>query len=126
MEEKEKQPVESRAEKLPVQLQLSPDKLTAVLSGEIDHHSARQIREEIDLTAMRVRPPQLILDFRAVRFMDSSGIGLILGRCKLMSLWHGHVTVCNLQPRLERLASLAGLQDLCDFSKEEIKYEGNE
>ena len=65
--------------------------LTAVLSGEIDHHSAREIREEIDETASRVKPKKLILDFSAVEFMDSSGVGLIMGRCKLMRLWGGTV-----------------------------------
>ncbi len=72
-----------------VRLILKDGVLTAVLSGEIDHHSAREIRTEIDSTASKVKPRMLILDFSAVRFMDSSGIGLVMGRCKLMQVWDG-------------------------------------
>ncbi|MCH4240033.1 MAG: anti-sigma factor antagonist [Oscillospiraceae bacterium] len=112
-------------EKRPVRLLLHEDTLTALLAGEIDHHSAREIREAIDMTAMRVRPAQLVLDFGDVRFMDSSGVGLILGRCKIMEMWQGHVAVQNMPPKLERIVSMAGLHDLCEFRKVE-KDESNE
>ncbi len=91
--------------------------LTAVLSGEIDHHSAREIRTEIDSTASKVKPRTLILDFSAVRFMDSSGVGLIMGRCKLMQVWDGLVEIRNLPPNIERIVSLAGLERLCTIRK---------
>ena len=55
-------------------------RLTAFLSGEIDHHSAKTIREEIDLAVSEQIPKELWLDFRDVSFMDSSGIGLVMGR----------------------------------------------
>lgn len=117
---------EQQVEKRPVQLRLRENTLTALLFGEIDHHSAREIREEIDLTAMRVRPAQLVLDFGGVQFMDSSGVGLILGRCKIMQMWQGHVIVQNMPPKLERIVSLAGLTDLCEFRMEDVKDENDE
>lgn len=92
--------------------------LTAILSGEIDHHSAREIRSEIDSTATKVKPKKLLLDFSAVGFMDSSGIGLVMGRCKLMRLWGGKVEMVNLPPNLARIVSLAGLDQLCTIRKE--------
>ena len=65
--------------------------LTALLSGEIDHHWAAILREKIDERAAAAAPAILILDFSAVTFMDSSGIGLILGRHKLVSAMGGVV-----------------------------------
>ncbi|HEX3016662.1 MAG TPA: STAS domain-containing protein [Caproicibacter sp.] len=100
-----------------VRLILKDGVLTAVLSGEIDHHSAREIRSEIDSTASKVKPKKLILDFSAVQFMDSSGIGLIMGRCKLMQIWNGIVEIANLPAKIERIVSLAGLNQLCVIRK---------
>ena len=56
-----------------VQLSYKEGVLTARLSGEIDHHSAREMREAIDDTAQKVKPACLRLDFSQVPFMDSSG-----------------------------------------------------
>ena len=67
-----------------VQLSYKEGVLTARLSGEIDHHSAREMREAIDDTAQKVKPACLRLDFSQVPFMDSSGIGLVLGRVRLL------------------------------------------
>ena len=53
--------------KRPVQLQLKEGTLTASLSGEIDHHTAREIREEIDLVLMPVHPGHLVMDFADVQ-----------------------------------------------------------
>lgn len=101
-----------------VRLILRDNELRAVLGGEIDHHTARSLREEIDETATRTKPTVLTLDFSNVQFMDSSGVGLILGRCKLMQLWSGKVRVANLPEKLEKIVSLAGLQDVCTTIKD--------
>lgn len=108
-----------------VRLILKDGCLTALLSGEIDHHVARELREEIDGTAMRTRPSVLKLDFSGVQFMDSSGIGLIMGRYKLMQTWGGSVTIANLRPNW-KIVSLSGLRDLCSVVKEVKEVEGEE
>lgn len=54
--------------------------LTAFISGDIDHHNAKAARRRIDRETESCRPRQLILDLSGVNFMDSSGLGLILGR----------------------------------------------
>lgn len=110
----------------PVRLQLKDGTLTALLTGEIDHHTAREMREAIDDTAVRVRPARLVMDFSGVQFMDSSGVGLIMGRCKLFASWKGRVIVQNIPPKLERIVSLAGLNTLCDVVKEAKIYESDE
>ena len=100
-----------------VRLIFKDEILLAVLSGEIDHHSAREIRMEIDSTVSKVKPEKLILDFSAVQFMDSSGIGLIMGRYKLMQMWGGAVEIQNLPPNISRIVSLAGLEQLCTIKR---------
>lgn len=102
-----------------VRLILREETLTAALSGEIDHHAAREIRTEIDETASRVKPEKLVFDFSAVQFMDSSGIGLIMGRCKLVQMWGGTVEITRLPPKIEKIVSLAGLNQLCTITKGE-------
>ena len=71
-----------------------------------------EMREQIDSTAKKVRPQKLILDFKEVPFMDSSGIGLILGRVRTAALWGGHVTVRGLSPQLKKMAELSGVSAL--------------
>ena len=83
--------------------------LTALLSGDIDHHAAGNIRLVIDGEIERTRPRLLLLDFRRVRFMDSSGIGLIMGRYRQMQLIGGSVRIANIPKPLERIIALSGI-----------------
>ena len=64
---------------MPLKLCAEGKMVTACLIGEIDHHGAGKLREEIDTMLERNHPDTLILDFREVTFMDSSGIGLVWG-----------------------------------------------
>ena len=100
-----------------VQLSYKDGVLTARLSGEIDHHAARQMREAIDDTAQKMHPESLRLDFSQVPFMDSSGIGLILGRVRLMQFWKGQVTVCGLAPHLGKMVELSGIASLAAIER---------
>ncbi len=94
---------------MPVELNLAENTLTALISGEIDHHSAAGIREKIDEDILRLKPDRLMLDFSGVSFMDSSGIGLIMGRYRLMSESGGKVSVSGASPVNARMIKLAGL-----------------
>ncbi|HBN81850.1 MAG TPA: anti-anti-sigma factor [Ruminococcaceae bacterium] len=109
-----------------VRLVLKDGTLTARLSGEIDHHSAQAVRENIDETAGKTKPKRLILDFAHVTFMDSSGIGLIMGRYKLMQLLGGALVIANLPPKIEKVVSLAGLDRLAKFEKDVVYDETDE
>ena len=68
-----------------VKIEVNGEVVVAYLSGDIDHHTAKPIREEIDAAADKNMPELLVLDFKDVTFMDSSGIGLVMGRYKLLS-----------------------------------------
>lgn len=79
------------------------------MAGEIDHHSAGELREQIDKAVILNRPKQLILDFKQVSFMDSSGIGLVLGRVRVMQNYSGTVAVRNVSSQTKRIMQLAGI-----------------
>ena len=85
----------------------------AELSGDIDHCSAKDMRMPIDEEIMKRLPKQLILDFENVSFMGSSGIGLIIGRYKLMNDLGGDLIAVNPKPDVKKLMELAGVQRLC-------------
>lgn len=98
------------------------DKLTAVIDGEIDHHSAAAIRAQLDSAVERSFPKKLILDFGGVTFMDSSGIGLILGRYKLISSMSGELVITNATEETARLIRMGGLEQIVSIEEaEEIK-----
>lgn len=91
------------------------DKSIAIIEGDIDHHTAKDIREKIDIYAQGHIPKFLELDFSGVQFMDSSGIGLIMGRFKLMVSLNGKFKVVNVPKKLERMVKLGGLEKLGIF-----------
>lgn len=95
-----------------VELTYANGALTARLYGEIDHHIAPKIRSEIDLKCESLRPAKLVLDFRAVSFMDSSGIGLIMGRYRCISLLGGRLEIVNIPPHLKKIITLSGIENL--------------
>lgn len=84
----------------------------AKLYGEIDHHIAPNIRGEIDACCENYRPARLILDYGGVSFMDSSGIGLVMGRYRMISLIGGRLEVVNVPDRLRKIFTLSGLDKL--------------
>jgi len=86
--------------------------LVARVSGEIDHHAARRLREEIDTEVFRRLPASLTLDLSGVGFMDSAGLGLILGRLNLMTSRKGFLRLSGLNPPVRRILSLAGVERL--------------
>ena len=94
--------------------------LIAILNSEIDHHLAKGQREAIDAMLFRKKPSVLVLDFSSVRFMDSSGIGLVMGRYKLMKTVQGRIRVENLSPGAYKVMVLAGLEKLGEIKQKEV------
>ncbi len=84
----------------------------AKLEGDLDHHTAKLIRSQIDREIVLRRPKRLVIDFSAVTFMDSSGIGLIMGRYKLMQEHGGEVTVARPPAYIKKVLRLAGIDKL--------------
>ena len=91
--------------------------LTVYLEGEIDHHSAKGIREEIDVAVEFNMPSLLIMDFAEVTFMDSSGIGLVMGRFKNLQKSGAKLNLSNLPSNIYKVMKLAGIDRLASLEK---------
>lgn len=98
---------------------MTTDTLIAMLDGEIDHHTAKGVREKIDSEIETNSPKILVLDFSDVTFMDSSGIGLIMGRYKLMKASGGEIRIKNPSPNTLRVLKLAGMDRLAKIERSE-------
>ena len=85
---------------------------TAFLSGELDHHHVKEIREQIDFAVREQLPQTLILDFLHVTFMDSSGIGLIIGRSRLLEETGGRLEIHNPSQQIRKVLRLSGADRL--------------
>lgn len=83
--------------------------LIASLIGELDHHSAEEVRVKIDDRIERENAQRLILNFGGVTFMDSSGIGVVVGRSKKMTSRGGTLCVVDLSRGVNRVFELSGL-----------------
>ena len=100
------------------------------LDSDLDHHIAQRIREEIDRKIMETSIRSLAFDFRKVNVMDSSGIGLIMGRYKKIHPTGGVVYACNLNSQMQRIFRIFGLQEITEQNEEidklineEVTYE---
>ena len=86
--------------------------LVVVLEGEIDHHTCVEIRETVEREYQRTRAKNLIFDFEKVNFMDSSGIGMLIGRYRSVAITGGAMALYNVSNEAERLLSMAGIHKL--------------
>lgn len=84
------------------------------LESELDQHAAAGMRGQLDRLLQDRRVQHLVLDLKKLKFMDSSGIGFIIGRYKLMARRGGSVAVINADRRMDRIFEMAGLYQLVD------------
>jgi len=101
---------------MPLKLYYEKRRLNVSLSGEIDHHVAAALREQIDQAIAKHSPTWLVLDFGGVTFMDSSAVGLVMGRYKVLSAMGGTLEVINLSPVAYRMMKMSNLQSLAKLS----------
>ena len=89
--------------------QVTDDILIAVTYGELDHHTAAKLRDEIDeaMTAFKCR--HLVLDLKRVSFMDSSGIGVVFGRYKKVKKMGGTLFLTGCSDYIEKILHMAGV-----------------
>jgi len=85
------------------------DTLTVVLEGELDHHTAEKVRNELDMLIDDISIKNLILDLKYLSFMDSSGVGVILGRYKAIMKRNGSIAVKNANPQIDKILEISGL-----------------
>ncbi|AKN32498.1 anti-anti-sigma factor [Clostridium carboxidivorans P7] len=92
-------------------------KLIVHMSGELDHHSAEEVRNKIDDRLDRDNIGKLIMDFSDVNFMDSSGIGVVIGRYKKLMSKKGNICITKADGSVKRVFELSGIFKIIKFYK---------
>jgi len=87
------------------------------LSGDIDHHSAKTVRDSVDNLIRKNNPAELEMDLSAIEFMDSSGLGLVLGRYKKQTDIGGKMKIINPTKRVFQILQLAGVEKIIKIER---------
>ena len=111
-----------------MEIKIIKQKRTLLISPQcdIDHHSAAYIREEADRIISSTGVINVAFDFSDVGFMDSSGIGMIMGRYRKVKILGGKIFVVNARPEIMRLSGLSGWGEIitvCDEGELENEYD---
>lgn len=94
-----------------MELDFLPESRTLVvkIDCELDHHTSETVRRRVDNEIQRIMPKKLIFDFSGVNFMDSSGIGVIMGRYKSIQRANGTAAMVNIRPEVKRVFDISGV-----------------
>lgn len=95
-----------------ISVQFQKDTLIVSLRGELDHYSAGNVKELIEELIRKRAAKNLIFDFTHLTFMDSSGIGVVIGRYKLLSAMGGKVSICGASRMVDRLLTMSGIKKI--------------
>lgn len=96
------------------------------IEEDIDECCVQKIRRRIDNEIQRYMPKEVIFDFSNVSFMDSAGIGLIIGRYKLMNMIGGELKIANVNTQIQKIFEMSGLLRLIPVeqkNKKEVQYD---
>ena len=96
------------------------DVMRVILTGEMDHHNAVATRCDIDELIFKERPKKVVLDLSGIGFMDSSGLGFVMGRFALMQKIGGELVLAQPNDRVVKIFELAGLERIVKIEKEEV------
>lgn len=97
------------------------DKLLLLeMTEEIDHHTTEEIRRKVENEITRHMPRKIIFDFNKVGFMDSAGIGMIVGRYKTMKMIGGELEVQNAKPSVEKILEMSGVNQIIQINNKKI------
>lgn len=100
---------------MPVTCREDKRHLTARVAGELDHHGARTVMEELDRRIDQAQPSQLTLDLSGLTFTDSSGIAVLLRAHRRMGQVQGSMRVVNTPVQAGRVFQAAGLERIIRF-----------
>ncbi len=101
-----------------VKINVTGEVVTAYLTGEVDHHTAKEMREAVDNAVELNMPSLLVLDFSGVSFMDSSGIGLVMGRYRNLQKTGAALHISGASPTIHKVLKLAGIERLAKLEGE--------
>ena len=89
------------------------------ITEELDHHISEIIRRRIDYEIQRFMPKRVILDFNRVVFMDSAGVGLVIGRYKTAYSYGTKLEMVNVSPKIRRVFEMAGILKIIPIIQDE-------
>ena len=94
------------------------------ITEDIDDHSVQKIRRRADYEIERYMPKRVVFDFNSVTFMDSAGIGLLIGRYKFTNLLGGRLEIANLTQSVQKIFEMSGILKLIPITNldERNKY----
>lgn len=88
------------------------------ITEELDHHTVEKIRRKADYEIEKYIPRKVVFDFNKVSFMDSAGIGLILGRYKNITILGGKLEVVNVNEQVIKILNMSGLSKIIEIKEE--------
>lgn len=88
------------------------------ITEEIDHHIAEKIRTRADFEIQKYIPKKVVLDFNNVTFMDSAGIGMLIGRYKMVTMFGGNIYMVNVKPNIKKVFEMAGILKIIPIIEE--------
>ncbi len=97
-----------------MQVKVKGNTLIIIVNGDLDHHNAEIIKNVADVNIMENKIRNVIFDFKNSSFMDSSGIGVMMGRYKLISNAGGRACAVNLNQAVERIFQISGLHKVIE------------
>ena len=90
--------------------------LTFKITEEIDHHWSEKIRRQVDDEIERYIPKKVIFDFDKVSFMDSAGIGMLIGRYKVTKMLGGNIEMINVKTNIKKILEMSGIPKIIKIS----------
>lgn len=106
---------------LAIELDVKQSVLCIRLIGELDHHTAEELRQKVTETLASQDIQHIVLNLEQLSFMDSSGLGVILGRYKQVKQVGGEMVVCAISPAVKRLFDMSGLFKIIRLETSEEK-----
>ena len=99
--------------------------LTFELTEEIDHHTTEKIRRRADYEIQRYMPRKVIFDFDSISFMDSAGIGMIIGTYKLIRMLGGTLEIKNTRNNIAKILEMSGVTKILSITPKELNKQAN-
>lgn len=93
--------------------------LTFKLTEDVDQHTVEKVRRKMDNEIERYIPRKVIFDFSNISFMDSAGIGMVLGRYKLTKMLDGNLEIINVNKSMKKIFDMSGVSRIINIVKEE-------
>ena len=90
--------------------------LTFEITEEIDHHWSDKMRRQVDNEIERYIPKTVVFDFNKVSFMDSAGIGMLIGRYKAVKMLGGNLEIRNVKSSIRKILEISGIPKIIKIS----------